>query len=125
MASNYFSKPFGLQPTPAACFPPPTPGPGTDITGLVGYSPQPISVGRFGVFLWNFSNVTRPPGEPISVVWTTPGIASQPPGPFANGIPGSHGAEATGPAGSYSASAVVTWANGQVRTYPFAYTIDP
>lgn len=124
MTSNFFTKPFGLQPTPSACFAPPEPGPGGDITGLCGYTPSPINIGQTGNYFWNFCNVNIPSGVPITVAWTAPGIAEVPPGPFTNCDPGGHTSLVIGPIGIKFGTAVVTWPSLQTRTYNFWYEIS-
>lgn len=125
MANNYFTRPKGLHPTPSACFPPPPPGQKGNITGLVQLTPNPVIRG-LPINLATFvENTLYQTGVPLVAVFVTPGIAPFSNGPVNNRQISTGIGTASGPPGFYTGSVKVTWPNGQIRTFPFSYTIIP
>lgn len=125
MASNYFTRPKGLHPTPSACYPPRPPAAKGLITGGATAIPNPVQQFQLTQIQGVATNAALAPGEPLTTVWTLPGLTGGPIPEITNAIPFSFPRQATGPPGTYSGSLKVTWSNGQVRTFAVNYTIIP
>lgn len=125
MASSYFTRPPGLHPTPSACFPPPPPPLKGGPTGTIIANPNTITLPANLDLEWNLCNNLLPIGDPCDTVWNLPAISDPNPDVIQNCTPASAGQGGEGPPGSYIGTAVVTWSNGQVRTYNIPYTILP
>lgn len=125
MASNFFTRPAGLHPTPSACFPPPPPGKKGKITGHVELTPQPVLHGIPIHLETLVKNDLYQTGVPVVAVYITPGIAPFSHDPVNNNQISVGIGTASGPPGFYTGSGKFTWPNGQVRTIPFSYTIIP
>lgn len=125
MASSYFTRPFGLRPTPSACFPPPPPPLRGNITGTISVSPNPIQILLAVAIHWNQLNHALPVGDIGNVLITTPNGSMNGNHPFQNGMDGFAAGHWTLPAGFHSGTARFTWSNGQVRTRNFTYTTLP
>lgn len=84
-----------------------------------------VNVGGFiGVF-WQFCNDAYPVGSPIQVIWNLPGLGGHP-GPLQqNCVNGANPQQAENAVGGHTGSAIVTWPNGQVRTFTCFYQIIP
>lgn len=125
MASSFFTKPFGLSPTPAICFPPPPPPPKGAPTGFFRIVPAVFAVGDLVQIEVEPRNPNVPNGDQVPVIWHLPGIIGIPSIDEFNYVFASTNQNAGGPPGFYTATVKMTWSNGQVRTIPFSYQITP
>lgn len=125
MASNFFTRPHGLHPTPSACYPPPPP-PLKGIIVIVLNNTNPIihSPSTIAVEL-QATNPIYQTGVPVTSVWTVPNGTEFPPTPVLNNQQRTHNFAIMGAVGTYTCSVKLTWPNGQTRTTPFIYTIIP
>ena len=125
MTGNYFTRPRGLHPTPAVCFPPPPAGPTGTITGTADVRFTPIQIGQNVGVDWQVTHTGLESGAPQTGVLNVPAMTVDGPVVVLNDLPGEQFITAVGPPGFYTGSLKVTFTTGQVRTFPFTYTIDP
>lgn len=125
MASNYFTRPKGLHPTPSACFPPGPPA-GVGVFTLT-ITPVLTSIASPGQITWAVAaeNSFYQLGVPFTVVWNVPNATNGPLFPVTNKDFIGHPCDITGPPGTYFCTIKVTCPNGQTRTKPFSYIITP
>ena len=125
MASNFFTRPHGLHPTPSACFPPPPPVEGGIITGSVVLTPNPC-LRNIPINLATFvENAFYQTGVPVAAVYNLPGINPFHNDPVYNRQQSTGLGTAGNVPGFFSGTAKFTWPNGQVRTIPINYRILP
>jgi len=123
MSSNFFTRPFGLHPTPQICFPPPPPKPvGNNTWFFSVQNPMHLLQGTASYHL-EVKDFDAPPGAPIAYTVAMPGCL-QPPHP---GCPNFGQINPTigviGPPGNYHAILDITWTNGSHSHTSIPYTI--
>lgn len=118
---NYFSKPKGLNPTPAVCFPPPPPTPKGLITGELIIAQEPGSGGQTYRITFVSTNNAYGPDTNFGTNWNTPHLTGEAPTYVQNGQPISFLRSWDGVPGTWVGSVICHWPNGQVRTFTYPY----
>lgn len=125
MASNFFTRPAGLHPTPSACFPPPPPAKKGTITGIFSINPQTAAQGAIATVHLVAHNTEGPPGQHVDLLWTLPALSPDPPDHMADPGTIDFDAHRGFTTGSFVGKVKCTWPNGQVRTFTYLYEITP
>ena len=121
MASNFFTRPAGLHPTPSACFPPPPPAKKGVITGELTIIPQSAAQAAEALIVLTAHNTEGPAGQHIDLLWTLPGLDQDPPDHTADPAAINFVSHRTMATGSFVAKVKCTWPNGQVRTFTYLF----
>ena len=125
MASNFFTRPFGLHPTPSTCFPPYKPPKGGTCTGSIWVSPDPITVYFATAVYWHVRNPNLPDGDMGTATITTPTGLFPPSIPFTNNLEEHWGTGWQDPPGTFNGTMRFYFSDGRQLLLPFTYTSLP
>lgn len=125
MASNYFTRPAGLHPTPSACFPPPPPAAKGIITGGLTIVPQNGTWLQNTDVVLNVNNSLYNAIARIDLVWTIPELNVVLPDWVTQTMPWTWHGTRQFTTGGFVAKVKCTWPNGQTRTFQYIYTTNP
>lgn len=125
MVGNFFTRPAGLRPTPATCFPPKKPPLAGVITGYLRVRPQTLRIGDTYNLEWEVENTAALENGTQDALFTCPGLSGNQQTNIQNGQPGHTSGIVTAPTGIQTATLRVSWDTGQVTTFPANYLINP
>lgn len=121
MASNFFTKPAGLHPTPSACFPPPPPPNPKTFKGFLSVTPITAPALSPAFIKWLISDTRWAPGTPLAAHWTHPGLTFAPALHVLNGIREESGCVRDFNLGNFTGKLKVTFPDNSVRTVSCFY----
>lgn len=124
MASNYFTRPKGLHPTPSACFPPPPPYEPPPIFHSIQFIPNPVLTNHAIDVLARFNNPEVGFFSDITYTLITPGCVQGLPIPLRNDVPADFQISSGNVPGNYEGIFFLEWVNGRKAIFKFPYTIN-
>lgn len=112
MPSNFFTRAFGLHPTPQICFPPVIFTQEPDHVIYIRFPGTPYPAGGTGGVTFYIFDSEVPIGDEVGALLSIPGFIYGSPAHFANGIEQTDLLAVIGPPGSYVGTIDHQWNDG-------------